>query len=178
MRIEYRGKVTEEKEKEEIWDILCECDSEFYPPLSARNSSVQKDLKSGGAGGEKPTVYFEEMIRQEFILAFCDSGEMAGYMTFKKSYTCDALAEFGESLYITTICVKKKYRRQHIMDALYDCMETEVSAACGCPRISTRTWSQNEAHMNGLIRRGYCLISRLPDDRGPGVDTVYYGRKM
>lgn len=178
MRIEYRGKVVDEKEKNEIWDILCECDEEFYPPLSARNSSVQKDLKSGGSAGEKPTVYFKEMIGQEFILAIDDNGGIAGYMTFKKGYTCDALAEFGESLYITTICVRKSFRRQHIMKALYECMETEVCTACGCPRISTRTWAQNEAHMNGLVQRGYQLISRLPDDRGPGVDTVYYGRRI
>ena len=78
MKIEYKGKVTEEREKQQIWEILCECDQEFYPPLSARNSSAQKNLKNDTAGeednvnGQPPTVYYDEMIRQEFILAYAD----------------------------------------------------------------------------------------------------------
>lgn len=182
MRTEYVGKVTDEKEKQQIWELLCECDQEFWPPLSARNSSVQKDLRGGApaeeqTGGtvQKPTVYFDEMIGQEFILAFDEDGNVAGFMTFKKDYTCDALRDFGTSLYITTICVKKELRRQHIMSGLYDCMETTAAKACGCPRISTRTWSENEAHMKGLQHRGYRLLAVLKDDRGPRIDTVYYG---
>ena len=182
MRTEYVGKVTDEKEKQQIWELLCECDQEFWPPLSARNSSVQKDLRGGApaeeqTGGtvQKPTVYFDEMIGQEFILAFDEDGNVAGFMTFKKDYTCDALRDFGTSLYITTICVKKELRRQHIMSGLYDCMETTAAKACSCPRISTRTWSENEAHMKGLQHRGYRLLAVLKDDRGPGIDTVYYG---
>lgn len=182
MRIEYRGIVTDEREKKQIWDILCECDREFYPPLSARNSSVQKDLRTENPSEEDrsvtPTVYFDEMIQQYFILAFDDKGEMTGYMTFKKDYICDALQSFGKSLYITTICVRKDYRRQHVMNSLYDCMESEVTKFCGCPRISTRTWSENDAHMHGLAQRGYKLLCRLENDRGPGVDTVYYGREI
>ena len=72
MRTEYVGKITDEKEKQQIWELLCECDQEFWPPLSARNSSVQKDLRSGapaeeqvGDTAQKPTVYFDEMIGQE-----------------------------------------------------------------------------------------------------------------
>ena len=182
MKIEYRGIVTDEKEKKQIWDILCECDREFYPPLSARNSSVQKDLRTEESSDRdqivKPTVYFDEMIQQYFILAFDDAGKMTGYMTFKKDYICDALQNFGKSLYITTICVKKDCRRQHVMNSLYECMETEAAKICSCPRISTRTWSENEAHMRGMEQRGYDLLCRLENDRGPGIDTVYYGRKI
>ena len=125
--------------------------------------------------GQPPTVYYDEMIRQEFILAYADDGKVAGFMTFKKNYCCDALQEFGTSLYITTICVKKSLRRHHVMSRLYDCMESTATAACGCPRISTRTWSGNKAHMEGLRHRGYRILGVLKDDRGPGVDTIYYG---
>lgn len=185
MRIEYAGSVTEEKEKRQIWEILCECDREFWPPLSARNSSTQKELKGSAAAEDrpdgteqKPTVYFDEMINQEFILAYDAEGNVTGFMTFRKDYTCGALEDFGASLYITTICVKKELRRQHVMSGLYGCMETEAAAKCGCPRISTRTWSENEAHMRGLEKRGYRLLATLKDDRGPGIDTVYYGLKL
>lgn len=141
----------------------------------------QKRHSGGGTGrrhGAEPTVYFDEMIGQEFILAFDEEENTAGFMTFKKDYTCDALRDFGTSLYITTICVKKELRKQHIMSGLYDCMEKTAAKACGCPRISTRTWSENEAHMKGLQHRGYRLLAVLKDDRGPGIDTVYYGMEL
>ncbi|MCU6763685.1 Uncharacterised protein [uncultured Roseburia sp.] len=179
MKIEYKGTALNEQEREQVWEILCQCDDEFYPPLSARNSSAQKQLKA--APGEtmiksgQPTVYFEEMIKQQFLLAYDDTGCVIGFMTFKTDYICEALEDFGTSLYITTICVRKHCRGQSVMGKLYDYMEAEGTKICNCPRVSTRTWSLNGAHMNGLARRGYEKLVVLKDDRGPGVDTIYYG---
>lgn len=179
MRIEYKGTELNEVEKSQIWEILCQCDEDFYPPLSARNSSSQKQLKEeDGSSMEKngePTVYFEEMIRQDFILAYADNGKVVGFMTFKKDYICEALEPFGASLYITTICVRNECRGQHTMDALYDHMENEVTSECGCEKVSTRTWSLNTAHLHELRRRGYSEIAVLKDDRGEGVGTIYFG---
>ena len=178
MRAEYKGTDLTTKEKEAVWEILCECDRDFYPRLSLRNSSSQKNLKDNdeGTAEDKPTVYYEEMIKQYFILAY-DGEEVVGFMTFKKNYECDALKEFGISLYITTVCVRKARRGQGIMKALYQVMEQEVPAQCGCNRISTRTWSLNDAQIHELTKRGYEKLAVLKDDRGPGVDTVYFGLK-
>jgi len=179
MRAEYKGNQLSAVEKEMVWEILCQCDEDFYPPLSARNSSSQKNLKDTGTCSveEKPTVYYEEMIQQYFILAY-EEDEVVGFMTFKQDYECEALKEFGVSLYITTVCVKKEKRGRGIMKALYQVMEQEVSAACGCKRISTRTWSLNDAQIHELSKRGYDKLCVLKDDRGPGVDTVYFGMAL
>lgn len=176
MRAEYKGTDLTTKEKEAVWEILCECDRDFYPRLSLRNSSSQKNLKGNDAGNpeDKPTVYYEEMIKQYFILAY-DGDEVVGFMTFKENYECEALKEFGVSLYITTVCVRKARRGQGIMKALYGVMEQDVPAGCGCRRISTRTWSLNDAQIHELTKRGYERLAVLKDDRGPGVDTVYFG---
>lgn len=175
MRVEYKGNELSASDKDMVWEILCQCDGDFYPRLSARNSSSQKNLKDAEAssGEEKPTVYYEEMIKQYFILAY-EGDEVVGFMTFKQNYECDALKEFGTSLYITTVCVKKEKRGRGIMKALYQVMEQEVTVACGCNRVSTRTWSLNDAQIHELSKRGYEKVSVLKDDRGPGVDTVYF----
>ena len=178
VEVKYRGTDLSQEEKDGIWEVLCQCDDEFYPPLSARNSSSQKQLKSedGSAMAREqlPVAYYEEMIRQEFLVA-ADEGKVVGFMTFKKNYICDALEFFGESLYITTVCVRREYRGRHILGMLYDYMETEAARACGCSRVSTRTWSLNEAQLHDLKKRGYERLAVLKDDRGPGVDTIYFG---
>lgn len=179
MRVEYKGTLLSEREKEEIWEILCQCDDEFYPPLSARNSSSQKQLKSEDGSSmdktQKPTAYFAEMIQQDFLLAYDEGERVVGFMTFKKDYICEALESFGKSLYITTICVREECRGQNILGRLYEYMEKEAAKQCGCQRVSTRTWSLNTAHLHGLARRGYETLAVLKDDRGPGVDTIYFG---
>ena len=116
---EYRGKRLTQEEKDQIWEILCECDGEFYPKLSARESSSQKQLivDEGGAADVKPVTYFKEMIGQEFLVAK-DGERITGFMTFKTDYICDALREFGISLYVTTVCVRHACRGQGIMKEL------------------------------------------------------------
>lgn len=187
MRAVYRGKQLEEWEKSQIWDILCQCDDEFYPRLSARESSSQKNLDHLEEGGDErdkdkgkkvqPTSYYAEMIQQDFILSY-EGEEVTGFMTFKQDYLCEALASFGSSLYITTVCVRKECRGKGVMNVLYDYMEQEAAKALGCGRISTRTWSLNHAQLHALPRRGYEEICTLPNDRGGGVDTIYFGKTV
>ena len=165
-------------EREDIWEILKMCDGEFYPPLSMRTSSYQKNFSpaQGTAGDDGPRAYFNEMIRQEFLLTYLDE-EMVGFMTFRTSYLYEQLGEdYNPSLYMTTACVKPDCREHGIMNALYDRMEQEMTLKFSCPVVTTRTWSTNEAQMWMLPRHGYKQIYVLKDDRGPGVDTVYFGK--
>lgn len=43
--------------------------------------------------------------------------------------------------------------------------------------LYTRTWHTNYAHLKVLDKLGFSEIARLPNHRGPGMDTVYFGRK-
>lgn len=176
MMVQYRGNTLTQEERDQIWEILCECDEEFYPRLSARESSSQKQLKVG-VSQEKalPISYFKEMLSQDFLVAMED-GRMTGFMTFKKDYLCDALKSFGKSLYITTVCVRKDCRKKGIMRELYRVMEQEMPKKYQCGKVSTRTWSLNEAQLHELEKRGYQRIAVLENDRGNGVDTVYFGQ--
>lgn len=179
MKTLYKGKDLTQEEKDQIWEILCQCDDEFYPRLSLRDSSSQKDLSGGGTGTAQPVTYFREMVGQDFILAYEEeTGTIAGFMTFKRDYICEAMESFGHSFYITTVCVRKELRGRGIMKGLYHCMETEVPQLLGCSRITTRTWSLNQAQLHELAKRGYRQLALLKDHRGPGVDTIYFGMEV
>lgn len=44
--------------------------------------------------------------------------------------------------------------------------------------IATRTWSTNKTHIKILEGLGYIKIIELKDDRGSGIHTVYYSKKV
>jgi ribosomal protein S18 acetylase RimI-like enzyme len=43
--------------------------------------------------------------------------------------------------------------------------------------IFTRTWSTNTAHISILKKYNFREIHRIENDRGEGIDTVYFSRK-
>ncbi len=190
VEIKYVGMKASQKEWDDIWEMLCLCDREFVPSLSSRNSTAQTNLldasdtkaktynPSVADNAEKnPHVYFKELRNQQFILAEVN-GKVTGFLSFKTEYICDALVKFGCSNYITTVCVNPKHRGQGILKHLYDYMEYELPYPVRCKRITTRTWSGNDAQIHTLKKRGYVLFKSLANDRGAGIDTLYFVKKL
>lgn len=187
-KIKYVGMDASQKEWNDIWEILCLCDHEFVPSLSSRNSTSQTNLLGAADStaesnnhviadnmDTKPYAYFRELHNQQFILAEVDS-RVIGFLSFKTDYICDTLAEFGPSNYITTVCVKPECRGQGILKRLYDSLENELPNVIKCRRITTRTWSKNDAQIKTLSKRGYDLLKTLDNDRGLGINTLYFGK--
>ncbi len=180
--IRFTGNELSQGEWDGIWEILCECNNEFIPPLSSRNSSSQTELQQGSDVlddhiDNKPYVYFEELRKQQFIIAKRDD-RVVGFLTFKTDYICDALSKFGASNYITTVCVRKEFRKQGILTKMYEQMESGLPESVSCSRISTRTWSQNNAQIKTLMKKGFRMLAKLANDRGLGVDTLYFGKTV
>lgn len=180
-RIQLTGHEMSAKTREEIWQILCQCDHDFYPPLSDRESSAQKDLnhpaRSNTEGAIKPYKYYNELIQQDFITA-AHGGTVIGFLSFRPSYICDALKDFGRSAYATTMCVLPQWRGNHLMPRMYDCLEYSLPQLYGIHALSTRTWSLNHLHISYLKKRHFQEIAVLKDDRGPGIDTIYFGKYL
>ena len=179
--IRYIGVPTEEKDLFDLFEILCACQHEFVPPLCARTSSVQKTLavdrpKSDACG--RPTAYFEEMRSQHFVVARADEGRMVGFLTFKPRYTCPQLRRYGENIYMTTACVLPPWRGQGIVSGMYDVVEGALPQALRTPYVTTRTWSTNLTQMHAFPKRGYEQCARIEDDRGEGIDTVYFAKRI
>lgn len=102
--IRFAGNDLTQQEWNDIWEILCECNYEFVPPLSSRNSSSQADLRTGpGAAGacaaDQPFAYFEELRKQQFIIAVKDSRVVGvfckrNFLTFAKIFPQAPVGKF------------------------------------------------------------------------------------
>lgn len=182
MKISYVNKMEDENINKEVFNILKSCDHEFYPPLSSREKSTQMNLKTFFRDVESnpPLKYYENMIKQKFLLAF-DEEKLVGFMTFIYDYKSDIYAEKTQdamNFYITTICVDKMYRKKGICNLLYDALEDLHKNNSIKSYISTRTWSENNSHIAILDKRGYERHKVIEDDRGIGVDTIYFLKEI
>lgn len=177
MEIEFYEQLTD-LVKKDVWEILCESDQEFVPPLSARESSYQSELNSS-LGEVKPYSYFEIMKDQCFLVAReKKSRAFLGFLSFRKDYYCPELVNFSPSNYITTICVNKNYRGRGITSLFYKYMEKSLPSNCQSLNLTTRTWSSNNSHLHILDKLGFELVVTLKDHRGAGIDTVYYAKNL
>lgn len=76
-------------------------------------------------------------------------------------------------LYITTVIVGKKYRRKGIPTAMYEKLMQEFPVR----EFLIRTWSENRGQWAALKKLWFQLLKCIPDDRGKGMDTVYYEKR-
>lgn len=166
-------RILEKNEQQEIYDtayeLLAAADNEFVPPLSSRNSSTQKDF-SNVVQGDSIKEYFEQLKNQRFAAVFED-GELISFVSFKENYTCSEISENElPNIYLSTLVVSPKARGKGVTTALYQKLFTEYEKV----NIFTRTWSTNFAHIKILGKYGFEVIKVLKDDRGIGIDTVYF----
>lgn len=170
-----------------ILDILVECDKEFVPPLSVRNSTKQTDFNFIGIHDtdNKPMEYFRKITEQHNILTIED-GIVIAFMSFINDYDKNEffhknnIADINN--YISTICVRKEFRRKGITEKMYEYIENNLPKDRASLYVSTRTWSTNLAHINLLKKRNYENTYTIKNDRiledGTKVDTVYFGKNL
>lgn len=163
-----------DSQKEDIWKLLILADKEFVPPLSERNSTVQKKFDSiESMEMTLPVAYYENLLKQSFLLVF-DKERVVGFMSYIPCYEIVLPEETTITAdYISTIIVHPDYRSKGITKALYYFLVEQKSSG----NIATRTWSTNYAHLNILNSLGFEKIYTIKDDRGKGTDTVYYCKK-
>ncbi|MBQ8626143.1 MAG: GNAT family N-acetyltransferase [Agathobacter sp.] len=148
-----------EQEKAELWEIVCDSNYEFVPPLSTRNHTLQQDLHNV-INNEKPTTYFEHLMVQKWLVAKIDN-HIVGFLSFIEE-------EYGA--YISTVIVRKEYRKQDICRILYH----ELGLIIHDKKLRTRTWSTNDAHIHILQSIGFVVVEKIDNDRGIGMDTLYF----
>lgn len=170
MNIRYVEHITNEGHLEDLMDLLILCDREFVPHLSARESTTQSDLSPTANETVKPVSYFENIRRQPAFLAM-EGGHVIGFMSFKRDYVCEEiLPTTCPNIYITTVIVHPGHRHRGITNALYG----RLFRRFGWLNVFTRTWSTNTSHIRILSSLKFYEHCRKSDDRGEGIDTVYY----
>jgi hypothetical protein len=79
-----------------------------------------------------------------------------------------------ELKYFETVADCGYARGKGLMKGFYQVM-IDLFPNCS---IYTRTWHTNISHLKVLDKLGFSLLIRLPDHRGPGMDTVYYCKEV
>lgn len=156
---------------ESVRALLADCGDEFVPPLSTRHSTSQSNLGPNQPQGDGVSAYFEEMRRQPIILAL-EGSTLVGFLSYIPGFSLDFLP--GPSCYVSTICVSRAHRCRGIASALYQRMEELARPGI----VSLRTWSTNHVQIAVLKRRGYDCVKSIADDRGEGIDTVYFAKSL
>lgn len=175
-RVVVRDGIEDRKEKEEIRQLLEMCDQDFVPPLSHRNSTSQTNWAETEEKTDGIAEYLENICSQHVVL-WKEEGVVRAFMTWKDHFNCENLEAYPDSCYLTTLCVWPDYRGQGISEVMYAEAEKDIAAKFPGSRITLRTWSTNGAQEHILDKLGYSLVRRLKDDRGEGIDTVYFVKK-
>lgn len=168
----------------DILDILVECDKEFIPPLSSRNSTRQTNFNYTETD-TRPMEYFKMITQQNNILTIQD-GVVIAFMSYIYNYDKDEFFNKENvndiNNYITTICVRKEFRGKGLAEKMYEYIEDTLLKKIESPYISTRTWSTNIPHINLLKKRNYENTHTIKNDRsledGTKVDTIYFGKNL
>ena len=172
LNIEFAVLKKEEQEKfyDQILKMLIISDKDFCPPLSARTSTTQADLSSNQVSVNGVLSYFEEMKKQRFAAAY-DGEKLLGFVSFKEDYTSEEICQEDlPNIYLSTLIVSPEARGKGITYSLYGKLFSTYKNA----NIFTRTWSTNASHIKILSKFGFELFKTIKDDRGKGIDTVYF----
>ena len=183
MKIECINVMNSPHYREYIKKIVNECDNEFFPPLSARGGTTEKQLRNKVSQYNGVDAYINDLLKQVNIFASNEDGILMGFMSIihdRQDEPIFHLSHPGTHNYISTVCVDKKHRRLGICSALYDFVENELPHEFTSGFTSTRTWCGNKSHIILLEKRGYEHIHTIENDRnhnGETANTVFYVKK-
>lgn len=173
--LEYKLLTKEEQEKfyDQIFEMMIAGEKDFVPPLSARSSTTQKDLTSNEGSMEGLRSYFEEMKSQRFMVCV-DGDVLVCFLSFKENFTNDKISDADlPNIYMSTLIMRPQYRGQKVTQTLYGKLFDLYSHAS----VFTRTWSTNIPHIKILDKFDFETIATLKNDRGEGIDTVYFAKR-
>lgn len=154
----------------QIFALCAASDKEFVPPLSQRQSTTQGNLID--TGENSIDAYCTELLHQP-IFACIEEKRLLGFVSFKENYIPEHHPSAQlPNLYISTLILSPESRGKGLTKKLYDRLFMEKFPD---RNIYTRTWSTNAAHLKILADFGFSEILRIPNHRGVGIDTVYYG---
>ena len=170
MIIQYCKQLKNKQHLDDLRQLLILCDKEFVPHLSARESTTQMNLSPAEDVERVPESYFQEISSQPALIAL-EGDRLIAVMSFKHDYVCEHISRnYAPNLYVTTVIVHPKHRHHGVAGKMYEKLLKQY------PRhyVFTRTWSTNLSHIRILLSLGFHEHCCLRDDRGAGIDTVYY----
>lgn len=176
LHFEFRRSLSE-SEKREVYAILKECNEDFVPPLSQRNSTFQKDWSCTEDSEDGIRDYCAEIEKQNNVL-LKRNGEMIAFLSFRVPYSCKELSGFDKICYLTTLCIRKVYQGYKLAPEIYEQTKRYIRELYPDHCMALRTWSTNGAQLHMMEKLGFTCVARLENDRGEGIDTVYFLKEL
>lgn len=133
-------------------------DAEFLPPLSERDSVDD--------------LVWRYLDDKESDCMICRNG-----MSISAAVAFEYLNQQHSSVYLTFFAVHPQHRRQG-MGLAYRLKILTWLKQQGVQEVITRTWSTNRAMCRLNEQVGFLVDYVIPDDRGPGIDTIYYKKYL
>ena len=114
------------------------------------------------------------MMQQDGLGIILD-GELNGYISFIKDYNNEEIAGLeSPNLYVSTVILTPSCRGKNVTRQAYEYLFNELFPN---RTVYTRTWSTNIAHIKILRSFNFSQMLVKENDRGSGIDTVYYQLK-
>ena len=159
-----------DKYVKEIKTLITQSDKEFIPALSSLSSTTQQTLTPSTANNSCD-AYFAATLNQNILLALDANDNVLGFMSYRENYTCPHIdKETFNNLYVTTVITHIQSRKRGVASAFYQYLKDLYPEH----EIFTRTWSTNISHSKILCAQDFVVHAVLPNDRGEGIDTVYF----
>lgn len=145
-----------EGEYDDIYDFFKIIDSYYYPPLSQRS-----DL----------TEFIDPIIKGGNIIYIKEDNIIIGMITYYYFYS-DL-----QAAYIDSISVLKEHRGKKLGNLLIEKCFADLKLK-NINLVKLRTWSTNEITTKFYPKLGFKIFKVVKDDRGPGVDSIYYEKEI
>jgi ribosomal protein S18 acetylase RimI-like enzyme len=162
----------DQAEERALRTVFDEVAVEFVPPLTARSTTTQRSLT--GTAEPQEASYFDHLRHQHNLLLFVE-GELQGFLSFLPSYRDFRLPRADTCLYVSTIAVRPSARGHGYARLLYERLFALPNTLPAW--VVLRTWSTNVGHIGLLSSLGFKVMLTIPDDRGRGIHTLYFGRQ-
>jgi ribosomal protein S18 acetylase RimI-like enzyme len=142
-------------------------DHEFYPPLSERGGGISERLEKC-----LDTPEANYLIARLYEIDHSDPvNGIIGMIGCTKNWKDE------DSAYVNFLASHPDYRKYGVSKALTRELELLMGKQ-GFKRIYVCTWSTNPTAMDFYEKLGYNAYSIVLNQRGNGVDTIYYKKKI
>lgn len=143
------------------------CDGDFVPPLSWRHRLGQELRDLGPQAGANVEKYVDSLLELAHLVVLVQDERLVGHC----AYYWPWMWRGTEHVYVSTAVVAPSHRDRGLSTR----MGRRVVARALRRRVPllAKTWSTNQASMGTLARWGR-VDKIVRDERGAGIDTVYW----
>lgn len=143
------------------------CDGDFVPLCPGATGSVRSSATSALRPGRTSRSYVDSLLELAHLVVLVQDERLVGYC----AYYWPWMWRGTEHVYVSTAVVAPSHRGRGLSTR----MGRRVVARALRRRVPllAKTWSTNQASMGALARWGR-VDKIVRDERGAGIDTVYW----